>query len=222
MILNFNMTMKILLLCLVLTVAFAPATVRAQTNRSSERPELQRLREELRDMTPEQRQARIRELRERGAMPKPVQIPGQSPAAKQPAGFGGRGAGIERIAMVLTPEQRDSMRQYSMNSQKEAAGLEEKIQEARKAALNAALEETINTDDLRLKLEAVSKLETEITILRVKAFAKMEPPLSAEQKEQIKNPPPMSEALRNSPPRRPMDQPGEGQPGDKLNLPPPQ
>ncbi len=212
--------MKKILLCLALTATLVPATLRAQTNRPNERPDLQRLREEMRDMTPEQRMVKIRELRERGGLSEAGPRPGQSPG--QPGGFGGRGVGIERIATVLTPEQRDSMRQVAMENREQAMGLESKMQEARKAALDAALESPINEAALRAKLEAVAKLETEITILRVKAFAKMDPPLSAEQKAQIKNPPQMNDALRDRARRPMLDQPGEGQPGEKLNLPPPQ
>ena len=212
--------MKKILLCLALSATLVPATLRAQTNRPNERPDLQRLREEMRDLTPEQRMVKIRELRERGGLSEAGPRPGQSPG--QPGGFGGRGVGIERIATVLTPEQRDSMRQIAMENREQSMGLESKMQEARKAALDAALESPVNEADLRAKLEAVAKLETEITILRVKAFAKMDPPLSAEQKAQIKNPPQMSDALRDRPRRPMLDQPGEGQPGDKLDLPPPQ
>lgn len=220
--------MKTILFCLALTATLLPATLRAQTNLPPERPELQRLREELRDMTMEQRQAKLRELRERGALPEGGLRPGQSPGAGQPGGFGGRGAGIERIAAVLTPEQRDSMRQVAMENREKTMDLEAKIGEARKAALDAALETTLNEEDLRKKLEAVAKLETEATILRVKALAKIDPPLSAEQKEQIKNPPRMNDALRDRPPRRQIDQSGEGRPRppgnprDETDLPPKQ
>jgi Spy/CpxP family protein refolding chaperone len=213
--------MKIFLLALALTAAIAPATLHAQTNRLVERPELQRLREELRDMTPEQRQEKIRELRERGGLPEGGQRPGQPPG--QPGGFGGRGAGIERIAAVLTPEQRDSLREVTIENRQQMTAIENKIRDARKAALDAALESPINDADLRAKLDAVAKLEAEIAFLRVKSFAKMEPPLSDEQKQQIKNPPQMNDAARAPQLRRPMmDQPGEVRPGDKLDLPPPQ
>ena len=217
---NTDTIMKNIILCLALTATLVPATLRAQTNRPPERPDLQRLREEMRDMTPEQRQAKLRELRERGGLPEAGPRPAQSQG--QPGGFGGRGVGIERIATVLTPEQRDSLRQITLENREQAMGIERKMQEARKAALDAALESPLNEADLRAKLEAVAKLETEITLVRVKAFAKIDPPLSAEQKEQIKNPPQMNDALRDRPRRPKMDQPGEGQPGDKLDLPPPQ
>lgn len=212
--------MEKILLCLALTATLVPATLRAQTNHPPERPDLQRFREELRDMTPEERMAKIRELRERGGLPEAGTRPGQSPG--QPGGFGGRGVGIERIATVLTPEQRESLRQITIENREQALGTEKKLQDSRKAALIAALESPLNEADLRAKLEAVAKLETEIALIRVKAFAKMDPPLSAEQKEQIKNPPQMNDALRDRP-RRPLtDQPGEVRPGDKLDLPPPQ
>ncbi len=115
-------------------------------------------------------------------------------------------------------ENRDKMRE-----------LEEKLRAARKATLDAVLDKKFDEATVRAKLDAAAKLEAEFTLLRAKAFSKVEPPLSEEQIERIKNPPPIVQMGRQG--QRPAGErpfrgqerslpPGDG-PGDVNHLPPP-
>jgi Spy/CpxP family protein refolding chaperone len=217
----------LLILCAA-TVLAAPTLLPAQDGPPpAERPNVQRLREELRDLPPEERQARMRELRE--------QLGTQG--APRPGMMAGRmEGGLERVNAVLTPEQRQSIRGALVENREQAAAIEEKLREARRAVLVTAVEKNFNEDALRQSLEAVSKLETELTLLRAKAFAKIEPPLSAEQIERIKSAPPAGQVLRErtgpggpegvrpgQPPRGPgrAPRPVDGGPRDLNDLPPP-
>ena len=78
-----------------------------------DRPNWEQFREELSNLPPEERQARIREMRERfgQSQGQPVERPfvGQG-RAQMPAVAGGA---VGRVMAVLTPEQRESMRQLT-------------------------------------------------------------------------------------------------------------
>lgn len=218
-----------LLVLFAATVLAVPTMLLAQDGPPpAKRPDLQRMQEELRNLPPEERQARLRELREQfaggQAMPQPGMMAGRMEG------------GLERVNLILTPEQRQSIRGALAENREKAAAIEAKLREARQAILVTALDSKFNEDALRPKLEAVSKLETDLTLLRVKAFAKIEPPLSAEQIEKIKNPPPIGQMLRDrngpggpenvkpgQPPRGParVPRPPAGEPRDQNDLPPP-
>lgn len=193
-----------LLLCGALVALILPAGLRAEDPKPAppEQPNRQQLREQLRDLPPEERQAKIREMREQGGFPQGAQ--GQ----RQFQGQGGSQAGIARIAMVLTPEQRESMRTASEADREKTRELEEKIRDARKAALEATLEKNFNEDALRKKLDVAAKLDTELMLLRAKALSKIEPPLSDEQIQQIKNPPPLGDMIRQRQGQGPDGAPG--------------
>jgi Spy/CpxP family protein refolding chaperone len=225
------MKTNLLVLCAAVALA-APTIISAQDGPPpAERPAGQQLREELRNLPPEERQARMRELREQyggPGRPQPGMMAGRM--------GGGAAGGLERVGAVLTPEQRESIRGLLAENREKAAGIETKLRDARAAVLETALEKNFNEDALRQKLEAVSKLEVELTLLRAKAFAQIEPPLSAEQIERIKNPPPMRPAARERfgpggpdggpegmPPRGPArgPRPPGGEPRDENDLPPP-
>ena len=169
-------------------------------------PNLQQLREELRDLPPEERRARMQEFRSQNA-------PRQGGPAAQP--FAGRqgmqrpgmaaGGGAGRLLTVLTPEQRQSLREANEENRDQTRDLQEKLREARKAVAEASFAGEFNEAALREKLEAAAKLDTELAIIRARALSQIDPPLSPEQLEQIKNPPPAVD-------RRPGNQPGQFQP----------
>jgi Spy/CpxP family protein refolding chaperone len=194
-----------------------------------ERPDTQELRQELRDLPPEERQARMRELREQygrdGAQP------GQRPLARQfreqnPPMGGGAAGGLGRVALVLTPEQRASLRDASEEDRDKVRQLNEQLREARKAVAEASFAKEFKEDELRAKLEAAAKIDTELTIIRARALASIEPPLSDEQIEKAKNPPPRPQLQPDRQPgqprpRPPGDQPVRRGPDDQGNRPPP-
>jgi len=67
--------------------------------------------------------------------------------------------------------------------------VEEKLRDARRDLLQASMIEKYDEEAIRKKALEVGKFDAELTVLRAKAFSKMKPALSAEQIEQIKNPP---------------------------------
>ena len=207
----------------VLACLLLPLAGRAQDPKPApSQPGLQRLRDELGDVPPEERQARLRQMREQY---------GQGNA--QPGMMAGRMGGIERVFMVLTPEQRESVRKAAEADRDKVRDLEEKLRDARKAAMESAIGKDFNEVTLRQKLEAAAKLDTELTVLRARTLAKVEPPLSDEQIERIKNPPPVGVMFRDRPsaapgenpfrnPNRSGQRPPLDPPDDTNHTPPPQ
>jgi len=180
-----------------------PIGLRAQDENQPTPPvDRQRLREQLQNMSPEERQAKIRELRERGA------LPGDASQRALPGGAGNRlGGDIERIAIVLTPEQREFVRKANEENRDKTRDLEEKVRAARRAALDATLDKKFDEAALRQKLEAAAKLDIDLMVIRSKALSKVEPPLTDEQIERIKNQP-LGEMIRQRVGQGPNGAPG--------------
>lgn len=107
----------------------------------------------------------------------------------QPGFRGGPGQGLPLMEQVLTEDQRDSLRQAMEAQREKMRGLQEKIRDARKALMKAALAEEFKDDAVKAKALEVAKLEAEVSVLRLKAFAEVQPALSPEQLEKILNPP---------------------------------
>jgi Spy/CpxP family protein refolding chaperone len=99
------------------------------------------------------------------------------------------GPGLAQIERVLTEEQREDMRSIMMAQREAMRETNEKIRVARQDLLKAVLADSFNEDTVRAKAMAVAKLEAELTVMRAKALAQMQPPLSDEQMERIKNAP---------------------------------
>jgi Spy/CpxP family protein refolding chaperone len=99
-------------------------------------------------------------------------------------GRGGGGAGG-----ILTPEQRTKIRESLQSSQTELTQLSEKLAAAQKEAIKAALAKDADEKSVRPKIEAVTKLQTEIALLRLKAVKEVAPTLTDDQKTQIENRP---------------------------------
>lgn len=214
-----------LLLCCAAAALLLPCLSSAQEpSQPPPRANREGLREEFRNLPPEEREARLRQMRERF---------GQDGAP--PGMMAGRAGGLERVFLVLTPEQRESMRKTTEANRDQVRDLEEKLRAARKAIMEAGIGKEFNEAALRQKLEAAAKLDIDLTLLRAQALAKVEPPLSDEQIEKIKNPPPMGEMLRQRQgqgwegapgerpfrdPNRPGQRPPPG-PRDENDLPPP-
>jgi Spy/CpxP family protein refolding chaperone len=190
------------------------------------RPSREELRHELRDLPPEERQARMRELREQYARDgQPLQRPlAQQFREQNPPMGGGAAGGIGRVAMVLTPEQRASLRDASEEDRDKVRELNEQLREARKAVAEASFAKEFKEDELRARLEAAAKIDTELAIIRARSLASIEPPLSDEQIEKLKSPQPLIQ--RERPPGQNQGRPpGEGmeprRPRADGNRPPP-
>jgi len=119
---------------------------------------------------------------------------GEGRPPRQPQGFqpgaGFRGGQGPMMEQVLTEDQRLSMRQALEGQREKTRALQEKIRDARKAMMTAALTEDFNASVVQAKALEVAKLEAEMTVLRLKALAEVQPALSTEQLEKIMNPRP--------------------------------
>lgn len=181
------------------------------------------LRQELRDLPPEERQARMRELRQQnGGNGQPAQRPlVQQFREQNPPMGGGAAGGLGRVAIVLTPEQRTSLRDASEEDRDKVRQLNEQLRSARRAVAEASFAKEFNEDTLRAKLEAAAKIDSELAIIRARALASIEPPLSDEQIEQLKNPPPQDELRQQRPPGQDQVQPRPRGPGNGAEPPRP-
>src|SRR4051794_288900 len=102
-------------------------------------------------------------------------------------GYGPRvGGGIERVFGLLTEEQRASFRRAMEGQREKVRNLEQKSGEARRQLLEAALVDKFDEANVRKKLDALMGIDGDLTMLRIKAIAKMEPPITAEQLEKLR------------------------------------
>ena len=155
-----------------------------------------------------------------------MQRPQQGQPGGQGAFRGGQGqGGLPMMEQVLTEDQRDSMRQAMEAQREKMRGLQEKIREARKALMTAALAEDFKETVVQAKALEVAKLEAEVTVLRLKALAEVQPALSKEQLEKMLNPQPPQGMGPGGDGQRPNNRranrpPGEPRDGDEMPRPP--
>jgi Spy/CpxP family protein refolding chaperone len=126
---------------------------------------------------------------------KPDQASPRSPAIRPgerlPGGPGPGprlGGGFERIFAVLTEEQRASFRRAMEGQRESARRLEEKSAEARRELFEAALVDKFAEARVREKVKALADVDADLTMIRIGAFSKIEPSLSAQQLEKLRNP----------------------------------
>ncbi len=93
----------------------------------------------------------------------------------------GQGGGRRGGAGVLTAEQRTQLNEAIQN---DLQPLQAKLAEAQKAALDAIL---ADASDIRAKVEAVNKIQTDIMMVRVKGLKGIK--LTDEQKTTLKESP---------------------------------
>jgi Spy/CpxP family protein refolding chaperone len=105
------------------------------------------------------------------------------PSAAQAPG-GGMGG-------MLTPDQRTKMREAMQASQTELTQLNEKLAAAQKEALTAALAKDASEKTVRAKVEAVAKIQTDISMLRFKGLKDIASTITDEQKTQMQERPGM-------------------------------
>jgi Spy/CpxP family protein refolding chaperone len=100
-------------------------------------------------------------------------------------GAGGGGGGRGGFRPVLTQEQSQQMRD-AMQGSDEMTALTTKLAAAQKAAIDAALAKDATDANVRAKLDAVAKIQTDIAMLR---YSKAVKPIAAsvtdDQKTQI-------------------------------------
>jgi len=101
-----------------------------------------------------------------------AQAPGGGPGGR--GGFG-----------VLDDSQRNAYREALQKQSDEMQKLSEKLQAAQKELLKAVMAEKYDEKAVKEKAEAVAKIQTDISLLRCKAFASIVPTLKQEQKNQL-------------------------------------
>jgi Spy/CpxP family protein refolding chaperone len=155
-----------------------------------------------------------------------MQRPQQGPQPGGPGGFrGGQGGqGLPMLEQVLTEDQRESIRQTMEAQREKMRSLQEKMRDARKALMTAAFAEDYKEKVVHAKALEVAKLEADMTVLRLKAVAEVQPALSKEQLEKIMNPQPpqgMGPSGDGQRPNRRGNRPPDGpRDGDAAQRPP--
>lgn len=137
--------------------------------------------------------------------PRPDRAPQQRPFGGG-ARFGGGQPGqlFPLMERVLTEDQRQSLRSAMEAQREQSREIEGKLREARRELMKTGMIDKFDEAAVRAKALEAAKLDAELTVLRAKAFSQMKPPLSAEQIEQLKNPPPFEGGEgRRDLPRRP-------------------
>lgn len=97
-----------------------------------------------------------------------------------PGGMGGMGGGIN-----LDDKQRELYLEAAQKDSDALRKLDEKLRAAQKELMQAILAENYVEKIVREKADAMGKIQTEMTLLRGKAFATVAPTLKAEQREQL-------------------------------------
>jgi Spy/CpxP family protein refolding chaperone len=95
------------------------------------------------------------------------------------------------VGRVLTDEQRAAWRETMQAQQEKTRELMAKIREVRRAIIEASLAEPFDEAAIRKQAEAIGKAEADLAVLRAKALSEIKPPLTPEQREKLKNPPPV-------------------------------
>jgi len=148
--------------------------------------------------------------RDRPEARRDAQRPPDRPGFGRAQGFRPTGADpLARLMAVLTPEQRSSVREMMADNREKAIAREKKIAEARKELMETSLEGNFNEEAVRKQARIIAELETERMVATAKTLAKIDPPLTPEQKRELRQAgaqrPPMD---RFGPRERPQDRPG--------------
>jgi Spy/CpxP family protein refolding chaperone len=127
------------------------------------------------------------------------------------SGTGRFAPGLERLMGVLTADQKTSLRQAMEDQREKSSALDEKLRLARREMFEAALGKKFDEEAVRAKAMAAGKLDAELTVLRMKAFSKMEPALTPDQLSKLRGPGEQTGEIRGVRPRRgnqPVDENG--------------
>jgi Spy/CpxP family protein refolding chaperone len=88
----------------------------------------------------------------------------------------------------LDDQQRSLLREANQKEGDELRQLHEKLQVAQKELIDAIIGEKYDETVVRAKAEAAGRIQTDITVLRARAFATVSPTLTPEQRQQLENP----------------------------------
>ena len=95
--------------------------------------------------------------------------------------------GLGPVGNVLTDEQRASFRQAMEAQREKMRDTETKLRDVRKKLIEAGLDGKFDEDAVRKQAMAVATLEAELSVIRARALSQLQPPLSPEQIEKVKN-----------------------------------
>lgn len=119
-------------------------------------------------------------------------VAAEAPAPGRPdpnAGDRVRGQAMRMGGLNLDERQRQLFREAMQKHREKMAALGEKLRAAQAELMQTILSDKYDEKNVRQKAEAVSKLQTELTVLRAEAFATVVPTLTPEQREQLQNSP---------------------------------
>jgi len=102
-------------------------------------------------------------------------------------GFGAGDRFFPALSRVLTEEQRKSFRDAIELQSEKIQPLEEQMRASRKALLDEIAGGQFDETAARQNADASAKAEAELTVIFAKALSQIQPPLSAQQIEQMKN-----------------------------------
>jgi len=122
--------------------------------------------------------------------PPPAQPQGQGRQGRGQGGggnFQGGRANFGGGGIALDDKQRELLREANQVDIDELRKLNDQLQAAQKELVHAVVAEKYDERVVREKAELVSKIQTEITMLRAKALATVSPTLRPEQREQLEN-----------------------------------
>lgn len=105
---------------------------------------------------------------------------GRGGGGNQPGGRGGFGGGFN-----LDEKQRELLREASTKNTDELKKLQDKLTAAQKELMQAVLAEKYDEKVVQEKADAVSKIQTEMLMLRAKALSTLAPTLKPEQRESL-------------------------------------
>lgn len=100
------------------------------------------------------------------------------------------GGGLDfRVLSVLDEKQRASLAGILQQARPRIAELETQIRLGRNQLLEAELKSPYNEAAVRQAAAGLARTETDLAVQRARMLSEMQPPLTTEQVQQIKNPP---------------------------------
>jgi Spy/CpxP family protein refolding chaperone len=109
-----------------------------------------------------------------------------APGGNLQGGRGGRNFGALG-GLNLDQKQNELLREATQAESDELRKLNEKLQTAQKDLVRVVIAEKYDEKAVREKADDVAKIQSDITVLRAKAFATVAPTLKPEQREQIES-----------------------------------
>ena len=141
------------------------------------------------------------------------------PRLRAPGGPGGAGARPGGLMGILSEEQMASLQKARAAQTEKLRELQPKMQAAQKEVFEASLSPKFDEVLVHQKAEAAAQIYADILVAQAKAFSEIQPPLSPEQIEQLKN---MQSPAANPRVLRPQPRPGGATNSDQNGLPPKQ